>query len=212
MGNLHVSVMGDSISTYAGYNPKDYAVYYDLYTQRVNKMGSARDTWWSIVLNKLHAELCVNGSYSGSKVSGREFPAAESADRISVLKREDGISPDMILVYIGFNDFGCAVNLNDFTDAYENMLSRLKEQYTSSEVICGTIMKTYIKCNPLWKFPEVYNGVKIDDYNEAIKSACSRQAVIVADTAEAGIYETLDCTHPTVKGHSEIADAWMKFV
>ena len=144
MGNLHVSVMGDSISTYAGYNPKDYAVYYDLYTQRVNKMGSVRDTWWSIVLNKLHAELCVNGSYSGSKVSGREFPAAESVERISVLKREDGISPDMILVYIGFNDFGCAVNLNDFTDAYENMLSRLKEQYTSSEVICGTIMKTYI--------------------------------------------------------------------
>lgn len=206
-----VSILGDSISTYSGYNPKGYAVYYDKHACKANNLETVDDTWWSIVLKELGAELCVNGSYSGSTVSGEDFPAAESSERIEVLHYGD-IMPDVILIYIGFNDFALAVDMDEFKNAYEHMLEQLKQKYPESRIICATLMPTYIRNYPLWKFPEYNNGVRMDDYNEAIRSACRKQEVILADLADTGIsYETIDVAHPTYKGHAEIAGAWGGF-
>lgn len=40
-----VSILGDSISTYNGYNPNGYAVYYDEEMQIRNGLKSVYDTW-----------------------------------------------------------------------------------------------------------------------------------------------------------------------
>ena len=77
-----VSFLGDSISTYSGFNPKGYAVFYDEEMQRCNGLNSVYDTWWAKVNLALHAYLCVNNSYSGSRVSGVEFPAGCCSERI----------------------------------------------------------------------------------------------------------------------------------
>lgn len=208
MEKLQVSILGDSISTYSRYNPKGYAVYYDIFAKKAYRMNSVRDTWWSQVLRGMKAKLCVNGSFSGSKVSGGEFPAAESEERIKALQK-NGIIPDMILIYIGFNDFACAVDIEEFSDAYAHMLSQLKSYYPDSQIICGTLMRTYVKDVPIWEFPDAYNGLSIDVYNDAIRAACHAKEVLIADLAKQGNgYETRDCAHPTVKGHIEIADAW----
>ena len=37
---LMVSIIGDSISTYSGYNPKEYAVFYDAVNQYRNGLTS----------------------------------------------------------------------------------------------------------------------------------------------------------------------------
>ena len=73
-----VSIVGDSVSTFEGYNPQGYAVFYDREMQVRNELNSVYDTWWAKVNQALHAFLCVNNSYSGSKVSGKVFPAGES--------------------------------------------------------------------------------------------------------------------------------------
>ena len=208
MDPLRFSIMGDSISTYTGYNPEGYEVYYDPFAQRANRMSSVYDTWWSLVLKEQNAELCVNGSYSGSRVSGGFFPAAESEERIEALHK-NGVFPDVILVYIGFNDFGCAINITKFSDAYSYMLDQLKSRYPDAKIVCGTIIRTYLRDKPEWTFPEINRGVRLDDYNNAIRSACAGQGVYLADTTEQEVrYETLDGTHPTRKGHAEIAMAW----
>lgn len=50
-----------------------------------------------------------------------------------------------------------------------------------------------------------------DDYNQAIRKACKECHTELADLAETGIlYETLDGSHGTVKGHREMAQAWKK--
>lgn len=105
-----VSVLGDSISTYEGYNPRGYAVYYDREKQYKNGMNSVYDTWWAKVNQRLRAYLCVNNSYSGSRVTGTGFPAACCEDRLAYL-RTDTYSPDIILIYMGFNDFGNGVKI-----------------------------------------------------------------------------------------------------
>ena len=55
-----VSIMGDSISTFSGFNPEGYSVFYDEYNSHRNSMTSVYDTWWAKVNQFLHAYICVN--------------------------------------------------------------------------------------------------------------------------------------------------------
>ena len=81
MGQIYVSILGDSISTYQGYGLPGYAVYYQDYYRQVNELTSVYDTWWAKVNQSLHAYICVDNAYSGSKVTGTAFPCACSPER-----------------------------------------------------------------------------------------------------------------------------------
>ena len=205
----YVSIVGDSISTYEGYNPYGFAVYYDYCMSEMNGLKSVYDTWWAKVNQNMHAFLCVNNSYSGSCVSGKYFPAGESIERILNLRTEK-YEPDYILVYIGFNDFANG-RFDTFEDAYNNMLSAIKSNYPNAVVVCGTLMRTVVKGNPDWCFPERFDGVLFEDYNDAIRRACQKNSCYLADLSESDVrYETLDGVHPTAQGHDTIAGEWIR--
>lgn len=217
-----VSILGDSISTYSGYNPKGYAVYYDEEYQKRNGLNSVYDTWWAKVNQSLNAYLCVNNSYSGSEVSGMEFPAGCCQERLMNLQTAE-YTPDLILVYLGFNDFGYGVpiscaplsnngraNLSFFEDAYHQMLTGLRYFYPSAKIICATLMRTTLQWDRQWSFPDRLGGICIDEYNNAIRRAAANCHVSLADLAKRNRkYETLDGTHPTAMGHQTIADEWI---
>lgn len=100
-----VSILGDSISTYEGYNPPDYKVFYQGEMLRKNELTSVYDTWWAQVNQFLGAYLCVNNAYSGSSVTGTLPYSASETKRTWALHTQQ-YSPNIVLVYIGFNDFG----------------------------------------------------------------------------------------------------------
>ncbi len=209
---MFVSVLGDSISTYCGYNPKGYDVFYDEYMQRRNCLKDVYDTWWAKVNQALGAYLCVNNSYSGSRVSGLEFPAGCCQERTMHLHTSE-YKPDLILIYMGFNDFGygvpirCAplsndsrINLSCFEDAYHQMLTGLRYFYPNTIIVCATLMKTKLKQNNMWQFPDRLGGINIDDYNDAIRRAAANCHISLADIAERDRrYETQDGTHPKLQ-------------
>lgn len=101
----YVSVFGDSISTYEGYAPEGYAVYYEGPRQKATGVMDAAQTWWARVVDAMGAVLLANASWSGSMVEGAGFPAGNSPERIEALSR-DGVDPDDILVFYGINDYG----------------------------------------------------------------------------------------------------------
>ena len=206
---MRVSVLGDSISTYEGYIPPNYKVYYDEDRQKINGLTSVYDTWWAKVNQYLKAYLCVNNSFSGSKVSG-EFPGASSEKRASALHKMEHY-PDVILVYMGTNDFGFGVPLETFAKDYRKMLERLRENYPTARILCATIARSYMKENPDWKFHEMYGGTALEEYNQAIRDAVNeRDDIVLMDLPEEGMrYETLDGTHPTRRGHEELAQMWI---
>ena len=218
----YFSVLGDSISTFEGCNPEGYAVFYEPYNAFQNGIKSVRDTWWYQVISSFGGALCVNNSYSGSRVSGENFPAASSAERTSALHKGDK-RPDVILIYIGFNDFGYGVmnkkkgiwnfgkDSSYFFDAYCIMLERIKKNYPQAEIICGTLMKSGIKGMEDWNFPEHLNGhTPFSQYNQSIRTACGIYQVRTADLAQWGRrYETLDGAHPTADGHRTIGQCWI---
>ena len=217
-----VSIIGDSISTYEGFNPDGYAVFYDRERQIRNNLSSVYDTWWAKVNQALHAYICVNNSYSGSMVSGFGFPAASSEARTGRL-HTSRFFPDIILIYIGFNDYGYGVpvraegnwghtipNWNCFEDAYSQMLSNIKRCYPYATIVCGTLMRTCIAGNDSWSFPENFAGHAFEEYNQAIRRVCKKENCFLADVAaEYPYYETLDGSHPTKNGHITLSKAWI---
>lgn len=214
-----VSIIGDSISTYEGFNPHGYSVFYDNINQQLNGVTSVSDTWWAKVNQYLNADLCVNNSYSGSRVSGNGFPSANCQQRLMNLHTPSAY-PDIILIYIGFNDFGNGIKIkksgfrenycDSFYDSYLHMIKSIKCNYPKATIICATLLKGYFKDDIKWHFPENFGGVPFDDYNDAIRKAAKKEKIRLADIAKSDArYETLDGTHPTNNGHLTIAEEWI---
>ena len=105
-----ISILGDSISTFAGvsnnpsYNPtlSGGAIYYNSGTLGVSRT----DTWWQQTIDVLGMELLVNNSWSGSTVlHTRSGTAGAYVDRCVQLHNTEGEEPDVIAIFLGTNDF-----------------------------------------------------------------------------------------------------------
>lgn len=213
--NYKISIVGDSISTYLGYNPYNYPVYYKDDKAYDNEIESVDDTWWKQVIDSVGGELCVNNSYSGSLVAGNFESSACSVERCSMLHCE--VSPDVILIYIGTNDRGFKVDVGldapqdtqKFYGAYRSMLSQLKTNYSNAKIVCATLLMGRLKDSVNIAYDRF---MKEDDrYNEAIRLAVKEEGCLLADIARAGErYETLDYCHPTKQGHKIMAKLWIE--
>lgn len=144
------SILGDSISTLAGYNPKGYKVFFDGESCEKSGVEKMQDTWWGKVIDFFGGELLVNNSWSGSRVTrlpnnDNLFPSGCSDERTGGL-HINGVKPDVIIVYLGTNDwaFGAELdgtrllidksNMQYFAAAYETMLEKTKTNYPNAEI------------------------------------------------------------------------------
>lgn len=215
---MFVSIVGDSISTYEGFVPERYAVFYKGCTRSDAGLNSVYDMWWAKVNQYLRAYICVNNSYSGSQVTGNSFPSASSDERTSLLHTAQ-YRPNMILVYLGFNDFGRGIPVKPAQDkrlsdtfgyAYQNMLLKLRMNYPEAVIVCGTIAKTVLQGNSSFRFPDYFGGVPLNAYNDAIRKAAKNQNCMLADIAALECpYESIDGTHPTANGQQTLAQCWI---
>ncbi len=106
-----VSVLGDSISTFGGvsnntaYNSTigNNAVFYA--ANGTTHAVSLHDTWWQQAIDALGMELCVNNSWSGSRISQDGSGPAAYKERCVQLHNAAGEDPDYIWVYLGTNDY-----------------------------------------------------------------------------------------------------------
>lgn len=149
-----LSILGDSISTFDGWIPEGYACFYPM----DGDVTEVEQTWWQMVLKDTGMELCVNGSSSGSTCVGDSFSTDEcrygcSDYRIGDLIGGSGCFPDVIIVYMGTNDFMKAVPLGDndgtrtveegvienFSDAYCLILDKLIACYPNADIYCCSL-------------------------------------------------------------------------
>lgn len=218
------SVLGDSISTFAGYNPGGYSVFYSGVSSIKLGVTAVQDTWWDNVISFFGGELLVNNSWSGSRVTklpskDRLFPSGCSDERTAWLHINE-VKPDVIIVYLGTNDWVRGVALADadgvltkesdycsFDFAYNMMLSKIKANYPNSEVWCCTLSETYISKNPNFKFPHSYGGIHIEEYNQVIKKCALNNQCRIVDIYSCNVpYDTIDGTHPTASGMLTLAE------
>ena len=218
-----VSILGDSISTYQGWIPEGYACFYP---DPDNDIKDVTQTWWMQVIQNTGMQLLVNGSWSASAVCGdsraENSSAGCSSRRIVDLMGNTGMVPDVILVYMGANDFfnsiplgtfsGTAVQRTDhyiwdFTEGYELMLQKLQAVYPTSRIYCMTLIEANSSDHPRVNA----NGNTIEDYNSRIKQIAAAHGISVIDVHDCGmeVYElsrfTSDGTHPNREGAARMA-------
>lgn len=211
-----LSILGDSISTFSGYIPTGNATYYP--RDDVQTVGN---TWWKKLMDALGMTLDVNNSWSGSRVTTTSGDASAGCGaRCEAL----GTSPDVIIVWMGINDFCGEVGLGTydgttavpattttFREAYAIMLNKILTKYKTSEVWVCTLPQC--ERNGETGFPEINgNGVALAAFNKAICELAEAFGVKVLDHNRCGlnyqnisVYES-DSLHPNKSGHSLIAN------
>ncbi|MBQ9807108.1 MAG: SGNH/GDSL hydrolase family protein [Clostridia bacterium] len=198
-----LSILGDSVSTYKGvsddasanstllYNPSHYKGQIPL-----------EKTYWRLLMASFGLELCVNNAWSGGTLSGRDNPDA-GVNRANRLSRDDGTTPDIIIVFMGINDLGRRVDASLFASDYERTLATIKEKYPNAEVCCVNLPDR----DPVMKQrTEIFNGI----IESAVKAAGER--FFVADLFHSKLNNdcyynnTLDGLHPDEDGMRMIAE------
>ena len=111
----NLSVFGASMCTYDGYSNntahnstigENKQYYGTLESENVKCRDlTVGETFWGRLIDKYEMSLCVNNSWSGSKVLDDNPAAAGYNTRAVELHRDDGTEPDIILSFMGNNDF-----------------------------------------------------------------------------------------------------------
>ena len=226
-----LSILGDSISTFDGWIPEGYACYFPM----DGEVPDVEQTWWKMGLKDTEMELCVNGSSSGSTCIGDSFSADNfqygcSECRIWDLIGSNGAFPDVIIVYMGTNDFMKAVPLGDndgtkaveegmietFSDAYCMILDKLIAYYPNAEILCCNLppMGTWgPESGPV--FVTFMNSLELtaEDYGKQIEVIAAAKGCKIVDLQNCGItidnmaeYVT-DGIHMNSEGMKLIRDA-----
>ncbi|WP_308618401.1 SGNH/GDSL hydrolase family protein [uncultured Enterococcus sp.] len=211
-----ISFLGDSITTYAGWIPSQNATYFPK-----NYMNDVNRAWWKQLIDKSNRglELLVNNSWSGSRVTDTAGVESSGVDRATKLHTES-TDPDVIIVYIGINDFNNNIELGDydgttdvpeitnkFSEAYAVMLDKISEQYPLAKVFCCTM-----PFNSRGGFPRQNSFGLLEIYNERIRRISKVFGCEVIDFDEIGLNKNTassllgDGLHPNEYGMDALAE------
>lgn len=223
------SILGDSISTYQGYNPVGYYAFFP----ENGEVAEVEDTWWQRVADDLELTLYANGSSSGATVAGDSTGAEDPQCGCNELRTNDlsgpeGACPDRIVIFLGTNDMLKAIPLGDndgtglvdegevetFSDAYTLMLDKVQANYPLAEIYCCTLLPVgdYGTETPYVDFVNS-EGLTSADYGRTIVEIAGNRGLPVIDLSDCGVTVenlqemTSDGVHPTVEGMRCIAEA-----
>lgn len=216
------SVLGDSISTLDGYSVPGDAAFYEGENRLIANVFLPEDTWWGRVIDALGGQLLVNNSISGSMVTRhRDCMTASysSSDERTSSLGVDGCKPDVIMIFMGTNDWGWGVkpkpendsesnDISIFSVAYLSMLNKLRANYPESEIWCCTLPVSTCKRREGFAFPYRYGTRHIDEYCEVIRDCAQKTGSRLIDLYRFGTpYDTIDGFHPNSDGMITLAEA-----
>jgi len=200
--NKKLSILGDSVSTYAGVSNDASANATIFYNHcHYKEPFPLEKTYWSLVMREFGMTLCVNNSWSGGNLSGRDNPDS-GVNRVHHLSRDDGTKPDLIIVFMGLNDLGRGIPTEVFAADYERTLLIIRDRHPEAKVCCINIPDR----DPIVK-------KRAEEFNariaEAVKTA--GDGFFVADLFGSRLnndffyINTTDGLHPDEDGMREIA-------
>lgn len=211
-----ISFLGDSITTFNGYNPAGYAVWYPNDTAGITDVDK---TWWMQLIKATGMVLLKNAAWSGSLVTGASNGADASAGcsnkRIADLAGDDGTHPDIIVVLIGINDFANGRSVGNWdgtyipsdgtisgvSEAYALMAYKIANAYPNAEVFMCTLLECQVS-----SYDGGFDSRTIIDWNDAIRFVAESFGFNVIDMHACGInyYNARSLTaeglHPNAKG------------
>lgn len=190
LNGLRLSLLGDSISSYAGTVPDGNDTYY---TGSNSGVSSADQMWWSVLCDETGMTPLVIDGYSGSGVTQLQDSAHVSKVPMSSDTRcgrlGDGQhDPDVILIAGGVNDYTYAQSAqseplawdghtaptlgNSFTEAYACMIKKLQTNYPNAIIVALSTFFTMRGADNGYTLTHTSSGhvYTQTDYNNAIEN------------------------------------------
>ncbi len=222
-----ISIMGDSISTFAGYIPvadgfnREHLPRYP----QADLLTDVNETWWMQVIDGLDAKLGINDSWRGSTLCGAvsvttgdsgENAAMSNLTRIQNLGSNG--TPDVILLYGGTNDLAhvskvgtfdpehapTAVDLttkkwDNLADGFVHTLLRIRHYYPDAVIVA--MLPTYTKT--------YYSNEKLEQGNAVMAEICEYYRIPYVDLRSSGVTAAHlpDGIHPGAVGMDLITHA-----
>lgn len=159
-----LSILGDSISTYKDVSNDinaNESLYPNPYFYRLP--FPLKKTYWMLLIEKLGLSLCVNNSWSGGNLSGKDN-SSSGLNRANFLSHNDKTVPDIIIIFMGTNDLGRKVAPQIFEEDYKSTLKTVKNKYPNAKVCCVNIPDRDIVMKPQ---AEIFNKIISDAVDEA---------------------------------------------
>ncbi len=222
-----ISIMGDSISTFAGYIPtadgfnREHLPRYP----QADLLTDVNETWWMQVVDQLDAKLGINDSWRGSTLSGAvpvttgdtgENAAMSNLTRIQNLGSNG--TPDVILLYGGTNDLAHVSKVGTFdpftapaeadlttrkwdnlADGFMHTILRIRHYYPEATLVA--MLPTYTK--------SYYSNEKLAQGNEVMAQICEHYGIPYVDLRDSGVTaeQLPDGIHPGKDGMDMITEA-----
>ena len=154
----NVMIFGDSYSTFKGYIPEGYAVYYSGNRETPPDVSDVTKTWWHQVISETGSTLVQNNSWSGSTICYTGYGCTDRSKTSSFIYRfekmlKEGFFKenkiDTLFVFGGTNDSWCQapegqLQFSDWTrdslffvlPAMCYFFYRLKKELPDTEIVC----------------------------------------------------------------------------
>ena len=208
----NVIIFGDSYSTFEGFVPDGYALYYFKNGREDTDVAQVSHTWWHQVMKEANLNLILNDSWSGSTISYTGYYNADCSKSSSFIYRlkkliENGIFTqnkiDKVFVFGGTNDSWTGADLGEakYSDWQESELysvlpaicyffNLLKETLPQAEIYC--LINTGLK-------PEI---------TSCFKQTCEKYNITPIT------FNNIDKTngHPTLQGMIDIKEGVLKIL
>lgn len=188
------AIIGDSISTFdrPGYKYGTYTMAYPMLD-----VDFVNQTWWKRVLDASGAELDVNVSSGGARVTNTVGTPEYPDFYAKTLLLDD---PDVIIVALGTNDSLNSIPLGNydynlpiedlydqsFRPAYIKGIKSLMNLYPNAKIICVALSMTFY-------------------YEEAVRTIAGHYDLDYVNATSYDTSEDLTGVHPSLLGMSEIA-------
>lgn len=223
-----VAILGDGLTSFSGTSPSGYSNWYPRYD-----IKNKKDMWWYQVSNTFDntpvncswANSTMTGAPKGTAICGCSDARVADAGRLG--------DPKIIFITLGHNDWYNAVTLgtwssgdpiiddseyseidtiDNFSDAYALLLSKLQTAYPNSTIYCTTILDES-KYDTTTGAPSTNsNGETIPQWNTRIKAIAQAFNVNVMDIHESAVqYDALstytaDGLNLNLAGQKAVAD------
>ena len=223
------SILGDSISTYAGYsndaaNTNSTIASNALWFKDQSVITSVNETWWMQVANQAGMNVLVNNSWSGSEMAGNGY--ARASQLHDNTGSNAGTKPDIVAIFMGVNDVNHfeASKLGEFNEEIWNSCYTLNEDGTYTYITPTTFAQSYAiaihKIKTLYR-SEIFcctmmeNGISITKGKVALLQSYRETLIDIAEYfdchvvdfySDAGINQdtfatyTTDNLHPNEQG------------
>jgi len=197
-----LSVLGDSISTYYGYED---GAYYGPQGTGAKYCLDESEMWWAIYARDNNYRFGWDNSIGGGCIAGDMFYIPDTAytSMARIEKLSYNGEPDIIAIYGGMNDAWIVKpSYEEFYNNYKILINRLSKQYPNSTII---LLAPFIYAAE--DVDEMNSRIKI--YIDAIHEVAEQYGLYCVDTDDVLRYDDFEQIgfHPNETGMHKIADA-----